>query len=417
MAKKIPVSQLKLGMYVAELDRPWLDSPFLFQGFSIESNDQLEALQECCQYVYVDQERSIDPDRVGRAGGGSREAGMTRPEGEASDLTIPGVRESAERSGFRLGVRRVLEYRRRLRPYMQRLLDDARLGHSMDTRETRALVQELVELVAVNPRAALWLTNLKDRHGHTADHCLNTAVLSVAFGMHLGFTKDALQDIGTGAMLHDIGKMRTPLAILDKPGMLTEDEFDIVRKHATDGYQMLRKQGELPERALQIVHLHHERISGRGYPFGLKGDEIPLHVRVAAIAEVYDEISSDRVYHEGIPAPNSLNMMFNWAPSDYGEDLMQEFIRCIGIYPIGSLVELNTGALGIVMSSNPDSRLQPVVMLVRDRDGRPYRRRPLLNLAAPTSRDGGFSWHVKRVVDSKDYQVDLTRIAEMEARI
>ena len=413
MAKKTPVSQLKLGMYVAELDRPWLDSPFLFQGFSIESGDQLAALQECCEYVYVDQERSVDPDGGGRAGS----PGAGRGGVESTDLTIPGVRETAERSGFRLGVRRVLEYKRRLRPYMTHLLEDARLGHSMDTRETRALVQELVELVAVNPRAALWLTNLKDRHGHTADHCLNTAVLSVAFGMHLGLSKDTLQDVGMGAMLHDVGKMRTPLAILDKPGVLTEDEFDIVRKHAADGYQMLRKQGGLTDRSLQIVHLHHERISGKGYPFGLRGDEIPVHVRLVSIAEVYDDISSDRVYHEGIPAPNSLNMMFNWAPGDFGEDLMQEFIRCIGIYPIGSLVELNTGALGIVMSSNPDSRLQPVVMLVRDRDGRPYRRRPLLNLAAPGAREGGFSWHVKRVVDSKDYNMDLTRIAEMEARI
>jgi len=403
MSKKIPVSQLVLGMYVTELDRPWLESPFLFQGFAIESPDQLSALQECCQHVYIDEARAL---------GGPEEP----QEGEA-DLTLPGIKETAERSGFRLAVRRVLEYRQKLYPHLQRVMEDARLGKLMDARETRVMVQQLVELVAVNAQAALWLTNLKDRHSHTADHCFNTAVLAVAFGSHLGMPKDTLEQVGLGALLHDIGKMRTPVTILDKPGVLTEDEFDILKKHPVDGYQMLRKQGGFPPLALEVVHLHHERVGGQGYPFSLKGEEIPLHVRVVAVAEVYDDISSDRVYHDGIPAANCLNMMFHWAPRDFGEDLMQEFIRCIGIYPIGSLVELNTGALGIVMSSNPDSRLKPVVMLVRDREGRPYRRRPLLNLAAPGIHDGSFSWKVERVVDCKDYDIDPARIAQMEARL
>jgi len=396
-------------MYVTELDRPWLDSPFLFQGFSIESPDQLAALQECCEYVYIDEARDL------ALGQGAARGSDEAPD--RSDLTLPGIKESTERSGFRLAVRRVLEYRQKLYPHLQRVMEDARLGQLMDARETRAMVQQLVEMVAVNPQAALWLTNLKDRHSHTADHCFNTAVLAVAFGSHLGMPKDVLEQVGLGALMHDVGKMRTPVAILDKPGVLTEDEFDILKKHPVDGYQMLRKQGGFPDLALEVVHLHHERVGGQGYPFGLKGEEIPLHARVVAIAEVYDDISSDRVYHDGVPAANCLNMMFHWAPRDFGEDLMQEFIRCIGIYPIGSLVELNTGALGIVMSSNPDSRLKPVVMLVRDREGRPYRRRPLLNLAAPGIQDGGFSWRVERVVDCKDYDIDPARIAQMEARL
>lgn len=400
MSTKVPVSELTLGMYVADLDRPWLESPFLFQGFYIESPDQLAALQECCEYVYVDSSRG------GGEGGDS-----------TGDLTIPGVRETGERRVFRQAVRRLLEYRQKLYPQLKQLLEDARLGHLMDSRDTRILVQQLVELVAVNPQAALWLTNLKDRHTHTADHCFNTMILAVAFGTHLKMPKQTLEELGLGALLHDVGKMRTPVTILDKPGLLTEDEFDIIKKHPSDGFQMLRKQGGFPEATLEIVQHHHERISGEGYPAGLKGAEIPLHVRVVALTEVYDDISSDRVYHDGIPAANCLNMMFHWAPRDFGEDLMQEFIRCIGIYPIGSLVELNTGALGIVMSSNPDSRLKPVVMLVRDRDGRPYRRRPLLNLAAPGQREGGFSWQVQRVVDCKDYDIDPARIAQMEARL
>jgi len=162
-------------MYVAELDRPWLDSPFLFQGFYIESPDQLEALRECCEYVLVEAP-------------GEREA--DRGSGGAGDLTIPGVAETSERRAFRQTVRRLLEYRQRLYPQLKQVLEDARLGHIMDSRDTRILVQQLVELVSVNPQAALWLTNLKDRHSHTADHCFNTMILSVAFGTHLKIPKE-----------------------------------------------------------------------------------------------------------------------------------------------------------------------------------------------------------------------------------
>ena len=219
-------------------------------------------------------------------------------------------------------------------------------------------------------------------------------------------SKETLEEVGLGALLHDMGKMRTPVTILDKPGR--PHGRRVRHPQETSGGRLpdAAQTGRLPRLALEIVQLHHERIGGEGYPIGLKGEEIPLHVRVVALAEVYDDITSDRVYHDGIPAANCLNMMFHWAPRDFGEDLMQEFIRCIGIYPIGSLVELNTGALGIVMSSNPDSRLKPVVMLVRDREGsalpappaaQPGGARPCGTAASPGGCSG---WWTARITTS-----------------
>ncbi len=414
--RKIPVSDLQPGMYVSKLDRPWLESPFPFQGFLIESREQLTILRTTCQYVYIDEDRT--------AGGGGPGSGRKTPSRdsnrpvtltmERTDLTGLGWRG---RESFRHDMRKVLSSRGKLHRHVQHMLADARFGRSVDTREVRILVRELVDVAVTNPAAALWLTNLETKHEYTASHCLNVCILAVVFGLHLGLSKESIEELALGALLHDIGKMRTPVSILDKPGLLTEDEFDIMKKHPVDGFNILRKHKDISEKSLEIVQLHHERINGHGYPFGLKGDEIPVHVRIVAIADVYDDITSNRVYHEGIPAHTGLNMMFHWAPRDFGEDMMQEFIRCIGIYPIGSLVELNSGALGIVMSTNPASRLRPIVMLIRDVEGKPYDRRPLINLATPATRGGEPKWSIKRVVDPKQYGIDLGRIAEMEAGV
>ncbi|MGA9852765.1 MAG: HD-GYP domain-containing protein [Gammaproteobacteria bacterium] len=412
--RKVPVSELRLGMYVTELDRPWLESPFPFQGFPVESQEQLATLQKTCEYVYIDDAKATGQgisgsSRITTSRDSTRPVTVTMAR---TDLTGLGWRG---RDSFRQDMRKVLTSRSKLHRHVQRLLSDVRFGRSADTREARILTLELVDLAMANSAAALWLTNLETKHEYTASHCLNVCILSLVFGMHLGLSKDSIVELALGALLHDIGKMRTPVSILDKPGLLSEDEFDIMKKHPVDGFNILRKHKDVSEKCLEIVQLHHERISGEGYPFGLKGDEIPVHVRIVAIADVYDDITSNRVYHEGIPAHTGLNMMFHWAPRDFGEDMMQEFIRCIGIYPIGSLVELNKGILGIVMSTNPASRLRPIVMLIRDAEGKPYDRRPLVNLATPSAKGGEPKWSIKRVVDAKEHGIDLGRIAEAEA--
>lgn len=414
MRRKLAVADLKLGMYVAELDRPWLDSPFPFQGFVIETDEQLVTLRRVCQYVVVDNEQLVGrrPERRREEPPAAKDAvPATAAAIERTDLTALGWRG---RGAFRQDLQQFLESREKVLRHMTQLLEDARLGRSLNLQQTRELVEEVVEVVAANHTTALWLKNLGTRHESTATHSLGVCVFSVVFGSHLGLSRDSLTDLGLGALLHDVGKMRTPVSILDKPSLLTEDEFDIMRKHPMDGFHILRKHKDVPDKALEIVQLHHERIGGQGYPFGLRGDEIPVHVRIVAIADVYDDITSERVYHEGIPAHTGLNMMFHWAPRDFGEDLMQEFIRCIGIYPIGSLVELSNGALGIVMSTNPASRLRPIVMMVRDPEGRAYTRRPLINLAAPRDKDDS-GLAIRRVVDSREFDIDIAHIAELEA--
>ncbi|MFN2301445.1 MAG: HD-GYP domain-containing protein, partial [Gammaproteobacteria bacterium] len=359
MQRKVNAEDLELGMYVARLDRSWTDSPFLFQGFVISSAEELAKLQELCKFVFVDEDKSEYEDRT------LRRSIEVRPSASVRVTRSEWHKLSADEQklSFEKEITRAAETRTRTRSYINKLFEEIRLGFSVDTDTAKAVVHELVETIAEDADTALWLTNLKNVHEYTAQHCVNVSVLSIVFGKHLGFTKDQLKLIGLGALLHDVGKMQTPPEILNKPGKLTTEEFEIIKKHPVDGYQMMKETNSIPEQALQIIRYHHERVSGRGYPDGLKGDQVSTAVLMVAIADVYDAITSDRVYHAGLPAHEALKALYQIAPGEFGKKLMEEFIRCIGIYPIGSVVELSTGDIGVVMSTDPNNKLRPLVML------------------------------------------------------
>jgi len=294
------------------------------------------------------------------------------------------------------------------------VFEDVRLGTSVNTQEAKQVVSSLVDVVTEHADTLLWMTQLKQAHEYTLQHSVNVCILSLAFSHHLGYAKEQMQVIGLGALLHDIGKTKTPKEVLDKPGKLTPEEFDIIRRHPVDGWDMVKDNRDIPHASLEIIKYHHERISGRGYPDGLGGKDLSTHVLMAAICDVYDAITSERVYHHGIPAHEGLSAMYQLAPSEFGKELMQEFIRCIGIYPVGSLVELSTGALGIVMVNDPKNRLRPVVMLVRDPKGQYYMPRRYVSLAAQGDNGPGTKWNVLRIVDPKNYGINLQAILMSE---
>lgn len=417
--RQIAAAELVIGLYVSELDRPWLESPFLFQGFRIETEADLAQLRECCEHVFVDPERS-EHDALARlkapqkAGMGTELAGGTaRRRREIEGLFGDEPYPSAVR--FRRELRQAAQVRHRARGVVDQLLGRLRDGGSVDAGQAREVVAHLVRAITRNTTASLWLSNLKSRDEYTAIHCMNVCVLSLAFGRFIGLEAEDLEVVGLGALLHDIGKMRTPDAILNKPGPLTPEEFAVMRRHPEEGYQAMRRAGDVPGRALEIIRYHHERISGRGYPEGLAGEEIPLAVRLVAIADVYDAITSDRVYRDAEPADKAIRIIYQGAAEEFGRDLVEAFIRCVGVYPVGSLVELDSGALGVVISSLPESRLRPVLLMVRTPEGAPYAKRLVLNLAA-LDRDGrGEQLSVRRVVEGEDFGVDVAAIIRDEA--
>lgn len=419
---KLPVGCLRPGLYVAALDRPWLDTPFLFQGFAIRETGEVHTLGHYCDFVYVDADQS-DPDELQAA---RREAARqaatskhdARPE-RRSESSRPEENDQerfpAERR-FRESVAAAKAGRDQARQAVDRLMADLRFGKSVDTKVARKAVEELVNRVSADASAALWLTSLKDRDEYTSIHCVNVCVLALAFGLHLGLDRNELVNLGTGALLHDVGKTRTPEAILNKPGPLDEREFEIMKRHAEDGYRLLAAGGGTAREALDIVRLHHERLPGTGYPFGLKGEEIPLLVRVVAVVDTYDAMTSDRAYRDAISADDALNQLYRHEHAAFGTDLIEAFIRCLGIFPVGSVVELDNGAIGVVVKTRPDARLRPTLRMVRTPDGEAYDKRLLVNLAeASPAGEYNPASRIARALTPASAGVDIAPIVMAEA--
>lgn len=417
---KVYVSDLKPGMYVAELDRPWLGTPFLFQGFPITSDEQIAQLRACCQHVFVDVTQSVgwEPDmRLLRRM--DDYLLLEQPADDEPQATQPPRfttqrvnRESDAKSAvkqdtaaFLTTLQRARETYGRTHEYVSQVLEDVRLGRAVDPVEAKKVVNALVDSIMTNESALVWLTMLKRRDEYTSQHSLNVCIMSLVFGRHLGLAEHELRELGHGALLHDIGKMKVPLEILNKIERLTDDELAELKRHAGYGYDMLKNSQHISAQALEVVRSHHERVDGSGYPRGLKGEEISQFATIVSVVDVYDAITSDRVYHMGISPHEALNLMYGWTPHSFLRDLIESFIKCLGIYPIGSIVELETGEVGVVMTMNLAQRMRPIITLVLDTEKKPYPMRKLLNLAHYA--DDNWPLNIKRILQSNAYGIDV----------
>lgn len=413
MKQRVEVSDLELGMFVAELDRPWLDSPFLFQGFLVEGEEELAALREVCDFVYVDTDRSVlemptrRPAPVANAVSPDYVPSRLRPVAEAVRSNDPRL--------FALDFQDVIALQKRAHLALIRLIDQRRLGRRVQVAPILDVVRELTESILANPNTALWLTKLREQDEFNAMHSINVAILSIAFGRHLQLPKDMLHAIGLGAMLHDIGLNEPSNDIIRSKVRLDEADFAIVRRHPLDGMYNIKRLNELPPVARDIIRWHHERLDGSGYPHGLKGKEIPRHVLIAAIADAYDAMTSERAYRHAMQPPDALAELHKNAAGTFGRELVQSFIHCIGIYPVGSVVKLNTGAIGMVASTFPGVRLTPLVLLLKDSQGRHMNPRRMVNLAAlRDSQD--VSWSITGTVEPMKHGINVTAIAIDEMR-
>ena len=406
MRRTVKTAELAIGMYVAELDKPWEQSSFLFQGFEIETDEDLAKLRAECQFVVIE-ETEVSKAAVAKAV-------AARPAAPTAPVTTITSRSEPEPTGLKKEMKEVIQAQTAARTNITRVMEDVRMGKSLDTKDTKAAVTQMVSAITVNPNSMLWLANLRQKHERTAGHCLNTSILCIAFGKHIGLNDVDLNLLGQGAMLHDIGKVRVPPAVLDKPGPLTEEERQVVRRHPLDGEAVLKLTRQLPDKVMEIVRSHHERLDGKGYPDGLAGDAVPLGARIVGIVDTYDSLTSDSPYRPASSAADALRVLRTEGADAYGKDLIQEFIRCLGIYPIGSLVECNNGALAVVVSSTLASRLKPVIMVVRDEHGKETKPRMLLSLAT-MSDDLVSRWGIKGNADPKKHNLNLPGIIAEEA--
>lgn len=400
MGKRVEVRDLQIGMFVSELDRSWLDSPFLFQGFMIDNEDDLGKLQDLCDYVIVDEERSSSP--------ASRRAGLgafsTRTTRAASQIPSTGAATRFERA-----YSRTTAAHRETLGGVIKLLDDRRLGRLISADVVRDSVNNLMSSVLADPSAALWLTRMRGEDEFSAAHSMNVATLSLAFARHLNIPEKELRAIGLGALLHDVGLTAEAIKITRKTEDLTSEDIDVLRKHPADGVYSIRRTAEIDPITTDIIRWHHERVDGSGYPDGLTTDRIPRHVLIVGIADTYDAMVSDRAFRRGIPPGQALMEMYRLADITFGKKMMQSFIQCIGVYPATSVVQLNTGAVGIVVASNEDARLLPLLLLLKDEKGNAITPGKFVDLAN-VERKTGERWFIERFADPAEWNLDPAAI-------
>ncbi len=394
MEKIVDVRHLKPGIFVCRLDRPWLETPFRLQGFVIASAAEVDELRRCCKYVYIDPERGADAP-------GSENMGHLDAKLEAAVLKTAAAPPPAP--PYEIAAEDEIDAAVAAHgdtvALIGNVLEDARLGRSVDSASTKKVVANMAASIMRNPDALLFLTQLNDKDNYTTFHSIDVCILALAFGRHLGLSEADLNLLGLGALLHDIGKMRIPAEILNKAGTLSREEFDLMKGHVDAGVEILEKTRGIPPKAIEVAQNHHERYDGKGYPRSLKGDRIGLFGCIAGIVDVYDAITSDRVYHPAITPYEALKHMYGWRKKDFDEELVLGFIQCVGIYPVGSLVLLSTGDLAVVIAVHPEHRLRPRVKLVRDPHGQRYEAPVLLDLMHEVSASAETSIEIRSVAD------------------
>ncbi|KPJ90354.1 MAG: hypothetical protein AMJ53_13815 [Gammaproteobacteria bacterium SG8_11] len=406
--KKVFVEDIQLGMYVSQLDRPWVDTPFLFQGFCVNSPQEINELQKYCEYVYVDEEQS----RVGITP--QRAANDARPEHTITNQTVS-LDTPRDLGDFRQQLKSAIKVHENTKLFISKVMRDIRLGKNVDVKQAKQLVSQLAENVVANPTALVWLTQLKNKDEYTSLHSLNVCVLSLFFGRSMNFSTQQLHTLGLGALLHDVGKLQVPTEVLNKPGRLTTEEFGVMKKHTVFGYDLMKNQGELSSDALDIIVQHHERLNGSGYPYNLQHGEISHFSKLVSIVDVYDAITSNRVYHKETTPFNALNDIYKHREKEFDTRLVEHFIKCLGIYPIGSLVELNTGQVGVVVFFSEKNHLSPTVMLILDEHKKPYEQYRYVNLGSPAWEKQNQKPEIKRIADPADYGIDLPEIVFKES--
>jgi putative nucleotidyltransferase with HDIG domain len=253
---------------------------------------------------------------------------------------------------------------------VKEFMENASTGGSIDTQKVNLASKTLTQSVFRNVDALLSLTALKDYSEHTYTHSVNVCVLTLAIAYASGVTPEEAEVIGIGALLHDVGKSKIPLSILDKPGPLTDAERKVIMNHPVESERILREMGHVDEAAIAIGGQHHEKVSGKGYPRGLSGEEMHPFAQMAAVADVYDALTSPRPYKPGHPPHIALRVVFDGKGTDFDSQVVDTFIKSLGIYPVGSFVKLNTGEMGVVVEVNPEDSLRPRVGVIFSQFGK-----------------------------------------------
>ena len=384
MLKKIKVSQLVLGMHLKEFCGAWMEHPFWRSAFVITDQADIDAiLASTIKEVWIDSDKGLDVAQ--------EKTSVLREERAAEVDTRPDI--ANEKVPTQVEVPLVDELARAVKICAQAksavssMFDEARMGKAVDTSSAKMLVEDISNSLSRNPGALISLARLKTADDYTYMHSVAVCALMVALAKQLKLDEAQTRSAGIAGLLHDLGKALMPIEVLNKPGKLTDDEFAIIKAHPSAGHELLLDSTGADAVALDVVLHHHEKADGSGYPKRLSDSGISLYVKMGTVCDVYDAITSNRPYKAGWDPAESLRKMAEWCTGHFDHVVFQAFVKSLGIYPIGSLVRLNSGRLGIVIDQTRSSLLQPSLKVFFSTRTNARIRPEIVNLSRPGCRE------------------------------
>ncbi|MEO8338452.1 MAG: HD-GYP domain-containing protein [Nitrospirota bacterium] len=382
MRKRISIDQLKIGMKVEKLDRSWLATPFLRHRLTITSSEQIEQL-----HASGVQQLDVDIDDAHQDAGSFVSA--MPAEAEISQPIAPTLKPEPSPIPFAEELPAARQVYKAAKLIIQQAMEDVRMGRALNMEAVSEVVGNMADSILRNPDAITSLTRLKQFDEYTFFHSVNTSALALSVGRHLGYERASLLQLGTGMLLHDIGKMKIPVELLNKPGRYEADEFEIMKQHVLRGAEILSNTTGLTDTFLKPTLEHHERVDGTGYPHHRSKIDLSQFGLIASIVDIYDAVTSDRCYHKGKTPHDTLQLLYQLGIQGHVDGtLVQQFIQVVGVYPVGSCVSLNTRETAIVKQFNHHAPIRPQVVLITDDSGH-RRATPVdLDLAAQLRQPG-----------------------------
>ena len=380
MLKKIKVEQLTLGMHLKEFCGSWMEHPFWRTAFVLTDPKDIESiLASSIKEVWIDSAKGLDVSEG--------EETVSEAESEAQveaelKLAVQENRQIAKTS-MSDELNRAAKICAQSKRAVVSMFQEARMGKAVDTGAAQKLVEEITDSVIRNPGALISLARLKTADDYTYMHSVAVCALMIALSKQLGLDDAQTRSAGIAGLLHDLGKAMMPMDVLNKPGKLTDEEFAIIKTHPEEGHKLLLGSSGADAIALDVVLHHHEKTDGSGYPKRLKNADISRFAKMGAICDVYDAITSNRPYKSGWDPAESLRKMAEWSNGHFDPSIFQAFVKSLGIYPIGSLIRLNSGRLGIVIEQAEKSLLTPRIKVFYSTRSQARIRPEIIDLSSP----------------------------------